>query len=585
MKNMSLYYKAFKELKKVTETHNDAKRARKKLVETHNELDSLIVLKYDCMIDSDWITEIENTLEFIEKAIREDRQFITSEGNVLPIEKVKKTSKETIKHLSQHSDLITHVPEKESDPLIPDKLYVVEKLSDYLVYENRFIFMLLSYLRDFIELRITKVKEKVTTYHMEVKMNKQINDNYRKMIYKLDYEDTFKNDPYLTDNYYKIPNVKRMENAYAQVISMLSTELMKQVAKAPIIKPPVVKTNVLRMNQNFKKSLALYDYITSYTKDGYTLTEHKNEFNPFDLKMADNIVETIELSTLISYSFGQNLLEQLEQEYQIELEKLQQEEIKKFTLEVSKLKNKVENGKLDPLEYIVKLEKLVELKDKQIETLSAEIKDSLKHLDTIEQLNDKVEINEKQIAALEKVIEEKTDQLVLNSLEHETTIKNLKEEHLNNLNTLKNDYLEELEKTKIEQDETIKQIKEEFTEKENHYEEKVKTLNETNEQKNQEISKYKDDLETIIHEKRELNARYYGLREKNGLNINEDFTSKKDFKELELEMDAYKKFFKEQWKKTKIRIKKEVKEELNTKGQKRKNTKENEKEENINFDE
>ena len=53
--------------------------------------------------------------------------------------------------------MITHVPEEEGDNIVPDKLYMVEKLSDYAVYENRFLFMLLSYLRDFIQYRLEKI--------------------------------------------------------------------------------------------------------------------------------------------------------------------------------------------------------------------------------------------------------------------------------------------------------------------------------------------------------------------------------------------------------------------------------------------
>ena len=120
--------------------------------------------KYLCKINEDWVKAIEEGLEFVEKAVAEERQFIRTNGEVVPIEKVKKVSKDSVEHLAKHSEMITHVPENEGDLLVPDKLYMVEKLSDYAVYENRFLYMMLVYIRDFIEFRLGKIETLRRTY-------------------------------------------------------------------------------------------------------------------------------------------------------------------------------------------------------------------------------------------------------------------------------------------------------------------------------------------------------------------------------------------------------------------------------------
>ena len=112
-----------------------------------------IYVKYLCTIDDEWVKAIEEGLEFVEKAVREERQFIRTNGEVVPIEKMKKISKDSVEHLAKHSEMITHVPE-DGKSIIPDKMYMVEKLSDYAVYENRFLYMMLCYLRDFINYRL-----------------------------------------------------------------------------------------------------------------------------------------------------------------------------------------------------------------------------------------------------------------------------------------------------------------------------------------------------------------------------------------------------------------------------------------------
>ena len=57
-------------------------------------------------------------------------------------EKVKNVSKDSVAHLARHSNLITRY--EEGEDIIPDRLYTVERLSDYAVYENRFLYMLFS---------------------------------------------------------------------------------------------------------------------------------------------------------------------------------------------------------------------------------------------------------------------------------------------------------------------------------------------------------------------------------------------------------------------------------------------------------
>ena len=181
----------------------------------------LTAIKYTCDIDIEWIENIEEGLIYVEKAIREDRQFIRTEGEVVPIEKVKRVSKASVEHLSRHSDLITRAP-KDMNHIIPDKLYVVEKLSDYLVYENRFLYMLLCYLKDFIQMRLDKIRDKTTTYQSEMFMDKSVEANQRQLKYALNYSDVYKNDPFLVDEYKKIKYVDRLETIYAMVVSFFS---------------------------------------------------------------------------------------------------------------------------------------------------------------------------------------------------------------------------------------------------------------------------------------------------------------------------------------------------------------------------
>ena len=258
---LDIYYRAFKGYRKQTADNTGCEKDRRAITEANVEEDRLQSTKYLCKIEEDWIKAIEEGLVFVEKAVAEERQFIRTNGEVVPIEKVRKISKDSVEHLAKHSDMITHVPEEEDDLLIPDKLYMVEKLSDYAVYENRFLYMMLCYIKAFIEYRLEKIENLRRKYVGDMSISKEIVTKKRTLkIQAAVYEER-------TDNPFPIPDentaklVQRIKDCQSIINALLNTDLMLQVAKSPMIKPPIVKTNVLKMNNNFKHALALYDYI------------------------------------------------------------------------------------------------------------------------------------------------------------------------------------------------------------------------------------------------------------------------------------------------------------------------------------
>ena len=96
MSNLNNYYRAFKNYRKETLDNNVCERDRIAIATSNAENDVLHATKYLCHIDEDWIKTIEEGLEFVEKAVAEERQFIRTQGEVVEIEKVKKISKDSV---------------------------------------------------------------------------------------------------------------------------------------------------------------------------------------------------------------------------------------------------------------------------------------------------------------------------------------------------------------------------------------------------------------------------------------------------------------------------------------------------------
>ena len=172
MDHLDVYYRALREYRVFTRDSRECKAHRRAISQANTENDKIVITRNICIVDEDWIIAIEKGLVFVEKAIKEERQFIYSNGEVVPIEKVKHVSKDSVQHLAKHSNLITK--EQTGEDIIPDQIYSVERLNDYAVYENRFLYMLLCYLRDFITIRYDKILELSNKYDGLLRVDKEI---------------------------------------------------------------------------------------------------------------------------------------------------------------------------------------------------------------------------------------------------------------------------------------------------------------------------------------------------------------------------------------------------------------------------
>lgn len=587
-----IYYRAFKAYRKQTKENTACEKERRAVAEAGKESDKLLATKYLCRIDEDWIKAIEEGLEFVEKAVAEERQFIRTNGEVVPIEKVKKISKDSVEHLAKHSDMITHVPEEEDALLVPDKLYMVEKLSDYAVYENRFLYMMLTYIKSFIEFRIEKIEKLRRTYVGDMAVNKEIKTKKRTLKIKTEiYEER-------TDNPYPVPDeksanlVKRIHDCRSIIDALLDTDLMTQVAKTPMIKPPIVKTNVLKMNNNFKNALALYDYIASYKGEGFTYEEVKFDFAPFSEKVADEFAEAANLTSFLAYKTGNDIESLLQAEYEEEERRLKEEEAQNLLKRLQRLKKRALESNKTMEEYMLLLEERNRRLEKDNEELSAlrrEVENLKKDIETL--AREKNELN-RQIGELTSALEEKEQEIIrLNQkyiedmsaakAEHEAEIAKISAEHEEAVTALKAEFADELSKTIEEHESRAAELKAETETLNSRLAETVRDCDNKIAEINAKLlglqdiegkvageyevkyaaleKEYKRNIKELKEETALIRGELDGIRAEQGKLIpSADYSSRERFIELENEYLAFHKFFKSQWEYTKKEIRKTI---------------------------
>ena len=588
-------YRALADYRKNTANETECKVQRSAIITADSEKDKIEVTRKNCVVETDWLEEIENKLEFIEKAIKEERQFIRTQGEVEPIEKVKRVSKDSVEHLARHSNYFTREPEEGQD-MIPDQLYVVERLSDYAVYENRFLYMLLCYLRDFIGMRYEKILELTNTYNGVLSMEKDVIEVNRKIKIQINMQEERANDEYLRAHNMAQRELDRMRVLHQAVIAFLKTPLMVEVSKTPMLKPPITRTNVLKMNRNFREALKLYEYVAAYNHDGYTIHTEKNALTPFVGVAGEEIADMVDGTLFLTYEYGLGIREHFRERYAEEEDRRRAEEIAKRAERIRNIERHITNEGLTHTQYIELLEERIHDLEKEENELALAKKELQNINDSLQETYAELERTQNAARVLSEEITRITEQFAADMEEAQETfsarIEELKQEHQEEIDTLNEEHAGEIDALNEEHAGEIESLNEAHTKivdnlnekarqaEEEHllametarteFENTVQSLKDKYTAESDELHARIDDgvakltslqeRYTVLEEQRLLaDARLKAIRKDHGLITEaDDFTSKEAIDELEHESEVFKKIFKKEWHKTQWKLIKEM---------------------------
>ena len=111
MENFDQYYRSYKYMQKHLATDFTANYLTSNMEDNDKGNDMLSGKLHEKVIDMEWVTEIEDTLPYIEKAIDEQRRFIIENNEIYRIDKAKIINKDSVKHLIQHTNFIDNIDE------------------------------------------------------------------------------------------------------------------------------------------------------------------------------------------------------------------------------------------------------------------------------------------------------------------------------------------------------------------------------------------------------------------------------------------------------------------------------------------
>lgn len=230
------------------------------------------------VVDEEWISVIEDSLDAINSIIEKPRRFITTEEEVVPVSLAKRISADSVRHLSQNTQFLAP---SDDGGIHPTKILNVNTAETYDLYENRFVYHLIQRLLTFVDKRTdvifwstgNEIRNRFT-------MHSKIGDAYEEIEYNVemtvkDRQNFAENDADNVDTFMRIDRVRRL------VMALRNSSFCQIMEGCSVVRSPIQRTNLIMKDPNYRKCFQLWQFMERYDKVGYNI-EVKDSALAFD---------------------------------------------------------------------------------------------------------------------------------------------------------------------------------------------------------------------------------------------------------------------------------------------------------------
>ena len=254
------------------------------------------------VVDEEWLTTIENSLDSINKIIANPRRFVATSEQVVPVALAKKITADSVRHLSQNTQFIAS---NEDGDIHPTKILNVTTEDSYDLYENRFIYHLIQRLVTFIDKRTDLIfwstgDETMNTLSIE----SQVDDAYETIEYRM--EMRIKNRQSFAENDSDNMNVfMRIDRVRRMVMSLRSSSFCSLLAGCAKVRSPIQRTNLLMKDPDYRNCYRLWQFLESYDSVGYSIEELDTS-----LEFDEEFLIQLQTNLIANYTIFKSILDE-----------------------------------------------------------------------------------------------------------------------------------------------------------------------------------------------------------------------------------------------------------------------------------
>ena len=240
-------------------------------------------------MDMTWIKRIEDVIPDLNEIVSNPKKTIQTLSEVVEVEKVKKTSRESVQHLASHTQFVKSIDEEGN--VTPSKILNVYNDDFFAIYENKFIATLVRRLFVFVEKRYQYIIHQATLRDVELlyfKNRTNIDGSEIEIETRIRYSK-----PALDDAASKMKDfLRRIDDIRKYLRFFTLSEFMKILHRERDVRNPILQTNIIRKNPKYRNCYHLWQFINSYMESGLEVKvdEKYSELKPEDIKDINKIL-------------------------------------------------------------------------------------------------------------------------------------------------------------------------------------------------------------------------------------------------------------------------------------------------------
>lgn len=229
------------------------------------------------IFDSDWISTVESYFPSLDRITKNPRSNLKYDEEIVDVERAKKTNSTSIRHLASHTHLIKEI-DKDNN-VVPKKVLTVNAEQDYNIYENRFIATLINRLFLFVRNRYLVIKDNVESFqkdHIFTESKFMMEEVNVEMKIDLTVTKDLDNKEINEENYLLLQRVEKLEKL---VESLRGCQFMVMMRKSTPVRPPIMKTNIILKNPDFKNAYNLWLFLDRYSTLGFDVSVNEKNIS------------------------------------------------------------------------------------------------------------------------------------------------------------------------------------------------------------------------------------------------------------------------------------------------------------------
>lgn len=284
------------------------------------------------IFDGNFLDVVIGAYPSLLKICRDPKKTLAYMQEVVAMEKAKKVDSESIRHLASHTQYIRDI--NEQNEVIPSKILSTYAEDNIGIYENRFIKSLINRVIVFLDTRLKLMDENLESISAdEIRYKNNIKLSHR----KIDLEMNIKISNEILDETQKARELfDKTKNALDKYRALKGTGLYQAVVKLKDVVPPIMKTNIILHNPDFKIAYNLWLYIDRTTEVGYNVQSDEktnddddvilNDFNHIGVFLINDLMHQRGIQSLEAFDGEKNVRE------------LKHDDITKYELEPKDIK-------------------------------------------------------------------------------------------------------------------------------------------------------------------------------------------------------------------------------------------------------